>query len=679
MIAAGNTGLRVLRLIIVGLLLALAALPAWALGLGPIKVKSQPGQPLLAEIPIITSDPEELRGLQARLASPDVFRRIGLQAPEGIVSDLQFQLVVDDAGQPLIRVTTPVPVQQPALTFLVEVDWGQGRLVREYTALVSTPRTIDSPAAPVVQAPAPALPALVMRPEPPQPVPDAPQATTPPSEPVPAAAQAQPSLTPAAAAPTPRAVAAKEPSTQADRHRVQQGETLSGIASRLRGEASLDQMMVALLQANPDAFIGGDMNLVRANAVLRVPDRQSLAAVDPVQASALVRSHVEQWRAARRQRMAAASTAAVADNQPAAQAQADAVTGTTGSAAAAASMAGARLEIAPPGADSATAGTQSGLQAGGEGDMLRQELQETLAARDSEVAELKARIAELEQLSKDQSQLIALKDNQLAQVQQNVAQQDAGSATAGIWWWALPLLLLVGVIAWLFARRRPAPAPAGGYLGRTPAPGRARGSALAGAMASTPLAETITEPDAVVDTDAPLQPTAVVDDTTTAKAPVADIEAAAVAVERVDDTRAETSVDETPVGEARAETDAGHATDVDVLAEQKPESASAPDRVLPGWGAAPAAASAAKDAPVPDKGLSRDIDDSGPAWHSDPSFADALAPLSPAPAGSDRIELARAYLDLGDRQTAESLLREVAEGGNPDAAAEARELLAKLG
>ena len=126
--------------VVLGVLLGILAVPAFALGLGQIQVKSRPGEPLLAEIPIVSSDPTELQGLQARLASPDTFRRIGLEPPQGIVSDLQFTPAVDERGRPVIRVTSTAPVQQAGLTFLVEVDWGQGRLVREYSALVDAPR-----------------------------------------------------------------------------------------------------------------------------------------------------------------------------------------------------------------------------------------------------------------------------------------------------------------------------------------------------------------------------------------------------------------------------------------------------------------------------------------------------------------------------------------------------------
>ena len=131
--------------------LAMASGAAAALGLGQIELKSKLGQPLVAEIPVISSDPAELEQLQAGLPSPDTFARIGLQLPDEFVSSLQFTPGVDAAGRPVIRVTSEAPVTDPLLTFLVEVDWGQGRLVREYSALVDAPRTVSAPVQPAIQ------------------------------------------------------------------------------------------------------------------------------------------------------------------------------------------------------------------------------------------------------------------------------------------------------------------------------------------------------------------------------------------------------------------------------------------------------------------------------------------------------------------------------------------------
>ena len=83
-------------------------------------------QPLLAEIPIISSDPAELEQLQARLASPETFRRVGLEPPSGAAADLQFsRRAATTRGRPVIRVTSTAPVSQPLVTFLIEVDWGR--------------------------------------------------------------------------------------------------------------------------------------------------------------------------------------------------------------------------------------------------------------------------------------------------------------------------------------------------------------------------------------------------------------------------------------------------------------------------------------------------------------------------------------------------------------------------
>ncbi|WP_425478341.1 type IV pilus assembly protein FimV, partial [Stenotrophomonas pictorum] len=138
-----------------------------ALGLGDIRVLSKPGQPFLAEIPIISSDPGELENATVGLASPVTFERVGLARPQGLVSELQFQFAQDREGRAVIRVTSAAPVQVPALGFLIEVDWGQGRLVREYSALVAAPETATAVAEPVIEAPAAAPSNLIVRePEP---------------------------------------------------------------------------------------------------------------------------------------------------------------------------------------------------------------------------------------------------------------------------------------------------------------------------------------------------------------------------------------------------------------------------------------------------------------------------------------------------------------------------------
>ncbi|HET6783406.1 MAG TPA: hypothetical protein VFH12_06180, partial [Pseudoxanthomonas sp.] len=211
---------------LLGIALVLLSGAAMALGLGEIRVKSQPGQPLVAEIPVISNEPGELEQLQARLASPITFERVGLARPEGLVSGLNFAVAISDDGKPVIRVTSSEPVQVAAVNFLIEVDWGQGRLVREYSALVDTPDALAAASQPIIDAPLPPpTDTIVREPEPIAATEPAPAAAAEPVVPEPA---------PATAAPAPRApAAAPSPTLAGGELEVQRGQTLSQIARDL--------------------------------------------------------------------------------------------------------------------------------------------------------------------------------------------------------------------------------------------------------------------------------------------------------------------------------------------------------------------------------------------------------------------------------------------------------------
>ena len=650
-----GTPWRAARALLLAFTLAVA-LPAFALGLGRIVVKSAPGQPLLAEIPVVAADPSELGNLQVRLASPETFRRVGLPAPDAATANLRFSVAVDGRGQPVIRVTSAAPLRQPLLTFLIEVDWGAGRLVREYSALLEAPSSLAAPAQPI-QAPTVAAPNTIVRTPEPAPAPVVPPPAARPAVAAPPAAPAEPAAPPAqapaveaagndadivaeplpesipapppapapepmAAAPTPvpaaprpeapapaaapAAAGASEASTAAaTAHTVLAGETLGAIAGGLdRGARSLDQMMLALLQANPDAFIGGNINLIREGAVLRAPSDEALARYSNGEAAALVRQQVAQWRqaAAARTPVAAATLEGSAPAQ-ATVARADVVERNAG---------GAHLQIVPP-ASGKDAGTQSGAQAGGEGTMLRQEIQETretVAARDAEVGELKTRVAELQKIQQQQQQLIAMKDSALAEARANLAkaQQQAlqapqpATATPAardtvLWPWLALALLVVAAGGWWWWKR-------GG------SESRARPFAL-------PRKPVPVAPAARIE---PAQPPAVPSFAAPAPAPAAP-------------------------------------------------TASAPPPPAPAGAAPPAPSTVAP-----------------PHWTAAPDLVGTVPPASPEPIRPDenasparKVELARAYLDLGDESAARELLREAMDGRDPVAREIAARMLREIG
>ncbi|WP_425479055.1 FimV/HubP family polar landmark protein [Pseudoxanthomonas spadix] len=588
---------------VLGLVLLAASGMAMALGLGEMRVKSRSGQPLVAEIPVISGAPGELEQLRARLASPEIFERVGLQRPTGLVGQLDFAVALSDAGEPVIRVTSQDPVDTASVNFLIEVDWGQGRLVREYSALVGAPGALAAADAPQLQAPAPAPSNRIDRP--------AVAAAAAPLPGQPEESVASEGAASVASAPRADNSAPVAPTGVLETVRVQQGQSLSQIARSLQQGGTLDQTMIALLQANPQAFIDNNINRLRSGALLRVPPVSEMTALAAAEAAAMVRQQVSDWRQAR-QTVPQPADASGATPIPLANA--------------APAVAGARLEIAPPAADAAQrAGTTSGTQAGGEGDMLANEqlrqTREDLAARNAEVQELRTQVAELEKLRAQQAQLIAMKDSDLAAAQQRLGQAQGGAGVPA-WLWIGALLVIVGLLAWALLRRHRGLRPTPVYQGALAVP------PAAGPAESVPVA---TPP----------------------------VEAAVPG-----------SVPET-----------ARYTPVYVSAEPAPDTpASAPARVAtPAWMQTATAKPTWHTVDGPQPAATRILSGISPAAAAPAPAADPVPAIAPSAGSRERLELAIAYLDLGDTEAARSLLAQVAAGDDHQARAEADKLLRELG
>ena len=113
--------------------------------------------------------------------------------------------------------------------------------------------------------------------------------------PEPARRQAAPEADTATGAVSSEVLANVPAGTNARHGPVRDGETLSEIAQRYRNEFSMNQMIVALFQANPHAF-SGNINLLREGAVLRIPDSHELDRLGHETATAEVaRQHID-WR-----------------------------------------------------------------------------------------------------------------------------------------------------------------------------------------------------------------------------------------------------------------------------------------------------------------------------------------------------------------------------------------------
>lgn len=314
-------------------LVGLLPLSVGALGLGEVESKSHLNQPFAADIPVFAEMAGELTGLSVGLASADAFSRHGLQLPDS-AGDFSFT-VATGAGGGVIHITSTRPITEPFITLLLEVQWPQGRLLREYTVLLDPPTFTGGAISQPVQAAAPAAPAV--------------------AAPVPVAAPAEAGSAPST---IPPAVSDGGPMT----HTVAQNETLWRIAERYRADedVGINQMMMAIYRANPQAF-AGNINRLNAGAVLRMPDQAAIEDIGRGEAAAEVQRQTRVWQ----EETGHESTTA-------------------------------RLELLPP------AETPSAMPAGTAGTAAmpsaeqEAENRRLLAVKDAELAALRKRVAELE-------------------------------------------------------------------------------------------------------------------------------------------------------------------------------------------------------------------------------------------------------------------------------------------
>ena len=111
---------------------------AWAAGLGKLSVLSTLGQPLKAEIEIVSLQRGEGDTLGARLASGEAFRQANIELNQALLS-VKFAVERRTGGHYVMTLTSGQPINEPFLDILVELNWANGRLVREYTFLLDPP------------------------------------------------------------------------------------------------------------------------------------------------------------------------------------------------------------------------------------------------------------------------------------------------------------------------------------------------------------------------------------------------------------------------------------------------------------------------------------------------------------------------------------------------------------
>ncbi len=413
----GNSpGKRLLQAFGVALFIGVHSI-AQALGLGELEIQSYLNEPLKAQIPLHSLGAGELNNLSVTVADPQAFEQAGLSF-NAFLNQLKFEVVNRRDGSPVVQITSNVPVKEPFLNFLLSIDWASGHMLREYTVLIDPPMVqeeqavaVESPALEpeiveetVIEESAPieaTVPGSAETPEAAAPI----VAPLPQDEALDNASEESP-----VERETPAPVARTRPAEPRKfSYKVKKNDTLSEIALQLRNEysVSLNQVMVALLRNNPQAFINNNVNEVMAGYELNLENPELISEIDAAEANAEVSQQVNEWLARKQERI----------ERDVATREAQNVTS---------SASESQLKLVTPTADddAPRGGLGAEQQGTSEVERLNRELALSLESFDASVQEteqLRSQLQTLEEQLEVVQKLMVLKDDQLSAIQGNIA------------------------------------------------------------------------------------------------------------------------------------------------------------------------------------------------------------------------------------------------------------------
>ncbi|MCI0400107.1 MAG: hypothetical protein L0Y67_08210 [Gammaproteobacteria bacterium] len=387
-----------------------------ALGLGELQLNSSLNQPFDARIELLMVKPEELDTVNIRLADTEAFRDAGVDRPF-ILSRLHFELIRNEKGADFIRISSSEPIREPFLDFLLEVNWSNGRMLREYTVLLDPPvYEARLEVAKEIAAPA-----------------EAPRLAPPLTRPT--QAPAMPGSAPASS-PTPEPLVShtvnqgpgyrEGPAAVGGEYGpVVAGDTLWSLAKRFRPDnsVSVQQMMLAMLRTNPKAFARDNVNGLFKGYILHIPDREEILALTKAEALAEVKSQYGLWDEYRQRIASMAGPRTVG-------AGATAKPGAAQATRAEELPEKSELRLVSPSKEGVGTTQQVG-EAPADGTPAAELAKnlalanETMEALRQENADIKNRLSESEELVVDLRRLISLKDDQLAALQAELAKAQA--------------------------------------------------------------------------------------------------------------------------------------------------------------------------------------------------------------------------------------------------------------
>ncbi|NYT74696.1 hypothetical protein HZU72_20090 [Halomonas sp. QX-2] len=228
---------------------------ALAVGFGQASVSSYLDAPLDASIPLLESSDYALEEIHISVAEPPAFASAGLEWTP-LAASVRVQIQQEQQGRRKVRLSSDKTVQEPWLDLLLTVELPDGQQFRDITLLFDPPSYAQDQALAQNAAPSSSSVSSVVTPPVAQPI------STPPSSAY-----------------------------------VGSGDTLWSVAERIKpDEVSVQQMMVALREANSEVFPSGNINDMRAGLTLRVPNTERILARSHGDADAAIKAMNEAWQ-----------------------------------------------------------------------------------------------------------------------------------------------------------------------------------------------------------------------------------------------------------------------------------------------------------------------------------------------------------------------------------------------
>ena len=413
-----------LKRISIALCMALMPISVFAAGLGKLNVMSGLGEPLKADIELISVTPEELNTITANIASEEAYTTQGIEKPASHNS-IKVSVAKNASGVPVLKLNSSQVISEPFLDMLIQVDWASGRLLREYTVLLDPPGYTGEADSSASSAQAPIISTKGQKRS--DHNADSGSQNQPMSNEAPMHAPSgiKKSNKRVKSMPSDKVGDSEAAATEVygKEYTTHRGDSLAKIARNLKPDGiSLEQMLVGLYQANPNAFEGDNMNRLKVGQIIRQPSQEALNAMSRGEAKKEIKVQTANWNAYRNK------LAGMVAESPAADTQAN-TPSTGGKIKSAAEDKSAPAAAGPKDVVKLSTGDSAASKADSANVKVLQDkiasLQEEATAREKNVKEAQDRSASLEKQIADMQKLLALKNGAMSDLQKQAETKQA--------------------------------------------------------------------------------------------------------------------------------------------------------------------------------------------------------------------------------------------------------------